>query len=29
VIALTPFYAGTRIGEIVGLETDDVRLSAR
>ena len=28
-ITLIPFYAGTRIGEIVGLDTDDVRLSAR
>ena len=28
-IALIPFYAGTRIGEIVGLDTDDVQLSAR
>jgi len=28
-IALVPFYAGTRIAEIVGLDTDDVRLSAR
>ena len=29
VIALIPFYAGARIGEIVNLDTDDVRLSAR
>jgi site-specific recombinase XerD len=28
-IALTPFYAGTRIAEITGLHVDDVRLSAR
>jgi site-specific recombinase XerD len=28
-IALVPFYAGTRIAEIVGLDTDDIRLSAR
>jgi len=28
-IALVPFYAGARIAEIVGLDTDDVRLSAR
>jgi integrase/recombinase XerC len=28
-IALIPFYAGTRIAEIVNLDTDDVRLSAR
>ena len=28
-IALIPFYAGTRIAEIVGLDTDDVRISAR
>jgi integrase/recombinase XerC len=28
-IALVPFYAGTRIAEIVGLDVDDVRLSAR
>ncbi len=29
VLALTPFYAGARISEIVGLDVDDVRLSAR
>ena len=28
-IALTPFYAGARIAEVVGLDVDDVRLSAR
>ena len=28
-LALTPFYAGARISEIVGLDVDDVRLSAR
>jgi site-specific recombinase XerD len=28
-IALIPFYAGTRIAEIVGLDADDVRISAR
>lgn len=28
-IALTPFYAGARIAEVVGLDLDDVRLSAR
>jgi site-specific recombinase XerD len=28
-IALVPFYAGTRIAEIAGLDVDDVRLSAR
>jgi integrase/recombinase XerC len=28
-IGLIPFYAGTRIAEIVNLDTDDVRLSAR
>lgn len=28
-LALMPFYAGTRISEIVGLDLDDVRLSAR
>ena len=28
-VALVPFYAGTRIAEIVGLDIDDVRLSAR
>jgi site-specific recombinase XerD len=28
-LALVPFYAGTRIGETVGLDVDDVRLSAR
>lgn len=28
-VALVPFYAGTRIAEIVGLDVDDVRLSAR
>lgn len=28
-LALTPFYAGTRIGETVALDVDDVRLSAR
>jgi site-specific recombinase XerD len=29
VLALVPFYAGTRIAEIVALDLDDVRLSAR
>jgi site-specific recombinase XerD len=28
-LALVPFYAGTRIAETVGLDVDDVRLSAR
>ncbi len=28
-LALIPFYAGARISEIVGLDVDDVRLSAR
>ncbi|KLL10428.1 hypothetical protein BL254_20350 [Protofrankia sp. BMG5.30] len=28
-LALTPFYAGTRIAETVGLDIDDVALSAR
>lgn len=28
-VALVPFYAGTRISETVGLDVDDVRLSAR
>jgi site-specific recombinase XerD len=28
-LALTPFYAGTRIAETVALDIDDVRLSAR
>ncbi len=28
-LALMPFYAGTRISETVGLDLDDVRLSAR
>jgi len=28
-LALTPFYAGARISEIVGLDVDDVRVSAR
>ena len=28
-LALTPFYAGTRIAETVALDLDDVRLSAR
>jgi len=28
-IALTPFYAGARIAEVVGLDVNDVRLSAR
>jgi len=28
-LALVPFYAGTRIAEIIGLDVDDVRLSAR
>lgn len=28
-LALVPFYAGARISEIVGLDLDDVRLSAR
>ena len=28
-IALVPFYAGARISEIVGLDVDDVRVSAR
>jgi integrase/recombinase XerC len=29
VVALLPFYAGLRIGEVVGLDLDDVALSAR
>lgn len=29
VIALTPYYAGTRVGELVGLDVEDVRMSAR
>jgi integrase/recombinase XerC len=29
VLALLPFYAGLRIGEAVGLDLDDVRISAR
>jgi hypothetical protein len=28
-LALTPFYAGLRIGDLVALDIDDVRLSAR
>ena len=28
-LALVPFYAGTRIAEMVALDLDDVRLSAR
>lgn len=28
-VALVPFYAGARISEVVGLDVDDVRLSAR
>jgi site-specific recombinase XerD len=28
-LALTPFYAGARIAEVVALETRDIRLSAR
>jgi integrase/recombinase XerC len=28
-VALIPYYAGARISEIVGLDVDDVRLSAR
>jgi len=28
-LALVPFYAGARIGEVVGLDVDDVQLSAR
>lgn len=28
-LALVPFYAGARISEIVGLDVDDVRMSAR
>lgn len=28
-LALVPFYAGTRIAETVGIDVDDVRLSAR
>ena len=28
-IALLPYYAGLRIGEVGGLDVDDVRLSAR
>jgi Phage integrase family len=29
VLALLPFYAGLRLGEVVALNTDDIRLSAR
>lgn len=29
VVALLPFYAGLRVGEVVGLDTGDVSLSAR
>jgi site-specific recombinase XerD len=29
VVALLPFYAGLRVGEVVGLDLDDVALSAR
>ncbi len=29
VVALLPFYAGLRVGEVVGLDVDDVALSAR
>jgi len=29
VVALLPYYAGLRIGEVVALDVDDVRLSAR
>lgn len=29
VVALTPYYAGTRVGELVGLDLEDVRMSAR
>ncbi len=29
VLALLPFYAGLRLGEVVALDTDDIRLSAR
>ena len=28
-LAYTPFYAGTRIGEAVALDLDDIKLSAR
>lgn len=28
-LVLTPFYAGARIAEVVRLDVDDVRLSAR
>lgn len=28
-VALVPFYAGARIGEVAGLDIDDVRVSAR
>jgi integrase/recombinase XerC len=28
-LALTPFYAGARIAEVVALDVDDVRMSAR
>lgn len=28
-IAATPFYAGTRVGELIGLDVEDVRMSAR
>jgi integrase/recombinase XerC len=29
VVALLPFYAGLRVGEVVGLDLEDVALSAR
>jgi site-specific recombinase XerD len=29
ILAQIPFYAGLRLGEVVALDTDDVRLSAR
>jgi site-specific recombinase XerC len=29
VLALIPFYAGLRLGEVVALDLDDIRLSAR
>ena len=29
VLALLPFYAGLRLGEVVALDLDDIRLSAR
>lgn len=28
-LALIPFYAGLRLGEVVALDLDDIRLSAR